>query len=217
MIDQTSSNTEKVYVDAETGRRYSFNSMTGKSVWIDKNQEVGSKNIISMFQPKANTKKKKTVKGNATNTSKRASALNISTIRTVVSAANKLKKNSQRQRTISVGQKFKKAVKGIGRKIVQAELGTSTYGGDNVPLLVGDYLAGKTKFEMLNKLGSPVKIISSSNGETIYVYFFEDYSANNYPSVVGLMYVNSNDRIVSVQKEKTRLSLSEFLYFKNLN
>ena len=148
MIDQTSSNTEKVYVDAVTGRRYSFNSMTGKSVWIDKNQEVASKNIISMFQPKANTKKTKPVKGNATNTSKMASALNISTIRTVVSAANKLKKNSQRQRTISVGQKFKKAVKGIGRKIVQAELGTSTYGGDNVPLLVGDYLAGKTKFEM---------------------------------------------------------------------
>jgi|TARA_B110000977_G_C10760720_1_gene370559 hypothetical protein len=78
-------------------------------------------------------------------------------------------------------------------------------------------LEGKTKFEMLNKLGSPVKIISSNNGETIYVYFYEDYSANNYPSVVGLMYVNSNDRIVSVQKEKTRLSLSEFLYFKNLN
>ena len=78
-------------------------------------------------------------------------------------------------------------------------------------------LEGKTKMEMLNKLGSPDKILQYKNGETIYVYFFKDYSANNYPSVVGLMYVNSNDRIVSVQKEKTRLSLSEFLYFKNLN
>ena len=78
-------------------------------------------------------------------------------------------------------------------------------------------LEGKTKMEMLNKLGSPDKILQYKNGETIYVYFFEDYSANNYPSVVGLMYVNSNDRIVSVQKEKTRLSMSEFLYFKNLN
>jgi len=44
-----------------------------------------------------------------------------------------------------------------------------------------------------------------------------DYSANNYPSVVGLMYVNSNDKIISVQKEKTRLSLKDFLYIRKLN
>ena len=75
---------------------------------------------------------------------------------------------------------------------------------------------GKTKFEMLNKLGSPNKIISRSNGQKIYVYFFEDYSDNNYSSVIGLMYVNSNDKIISVEKEKTRLSLEQFLNFRNL-
>jgi hypothetical protein len=78
-------------------------------------------------------------------------------------------------------------------------------------------LEGKTKLEMVNKLGSPVKIIQYNNGETLFIYFYVDYSANNYPSVVGLMYVNSNDKIVSVQKEKTRLSLKEFLYFRKLN
>ena len=78
-------------------------------------------------------------------------------------------------------------------------------------------LEGKTKLEMVNKLGSPDKIIQYNNGETLFIYFYVDYSANNYPSVVGLMYVNSNDKIVSVQKEKTRLSLKEFLYFRKLN
>lgn len=78
-------------------------------------------------------------------------------------------------------------------------------------------LEGKTKLEMLNKLGSPDKIIQYNNGETLFIYFYVDYSANNYPSVVGLMYVNSNDKIISVQKEKTRLSLKEFLYFRKLN
>ena len=77
-------------------------------------------------------------------------------------------------------------------------------------------LEGKTKFEMLNKLGSPDRIISRSNGQAIYVYYFEDYSDNNYASVIGLMYVNSNDKIISVEKEKTRLSLEQFLNFRNL-
>ena len=77
-------------------------------------------------------------------------------------------------------------------------------------------LEGKTKFEMLNKLGSPNKIISTNNGVSVYVYFFDDISANNYPSVIGLMYVNRNDKIISVQKENTRLSLEEFLSFRKL-
>lgn len=76
---------------------------------------------------------------------------------------------------------------------------------------------GKTKSEMLNKFGYPNEIISQNNGIDIYVYFYEDYSVNNYPSVIGLMYINSNDEIIRVKKESTRLTLKQYLYSNNLN
>ncbi len=70
---------------------------------------------------------------------------------------------------------------------------------------------GHTKLEMLNKLGTPNRILSNSNGDQNYVYFYEDYSQNHYPSVVGLMYVDKTEKVYKVEKFKTRLSLNEFL------
>ena len=45
---------------------------------------------------------------------------------------------------------------------------------------------GHTKLEMLNKIGTPNRILSNSNGDQNYVYFHEDYSQYHYPSVVVL-------------------------------
>jgi hypothetical protein len=73
---------------------------------------------------------------------------------------------------------------------------------------------GKTKFEMLNKIGTPSRILNSSNGEQIYVYFYEDYSQNHYPSVVGFMYIDKNEKVYKVEKYNTRLSLDEFLQYR---
>ena len=73
---------------------------------------------------------------------------------------------------------------------------------------------GHTKFEMLNKIGSPSRILNSSNGDQIYVYFYEDYSQNHYPSVVGFMYIDKNEKVYKVEKYKTRLSLDEFLQYR---
>jgi hypothetical protein len=73
---------------------------------------------------------------------------------------------------------------------------------------------GHTKFEMLNKIGAPSRIINASNGDQIYVYFYEDYSQNHYPSVVGFLYVDSNEKVYKVEKYKTRLSLDEFLQYR---
>ena len=73
---------------------------------------------------------------------------------------------------------------------------------------------GHTKFEMLNKLGGPSRILNSSNGDQIYVYFYRDYSQNNYPSVVGFMYVDKSEKVYKVEKYNTRLSLDEFLQYK---
>lgn len=70
---------------------------------------------------------------------------------------------------------------------------------------------GHTKFEMLNKIGSPSRILNTSNGEQIYVYYYKDYSQNNYPSVVGLMYIDIDQKVYKVEKFNTRLSLDEFL------
>lgn len=73
---------------------------------------------------------------------------------------------------------------------------------------------GHTKFEMLNKLGEPSRILNSSNGDQIYVYFYQDYSQNNYPSVVGFMYVDKSEKVYKVEKYNTRLSLDEFLQYR---
>ena len=73
---------------------------------------------------------------------------------------------------------------------------------------------GHTKFEMLNKLGEPSRILNNTNGDQIYIYFYEDYSQNHYPSVVGFMYINKNDKVYKVEKYKTQLSLSEFLRYR---
>ena len=73
---------------------------------------------------------------------------------------------------------------------------------------------GHTKFEMLNKIGTPSRILNSSNGEQIYVYFYEDYSQNHYPSVVGFMYIDKNEKVHKVEKYNTRLSLDEFLQYR---
>lgn len=73
---------------------------------------------------------------------------------------------------------------------------------------------GHTKFEMLNKLGGPSRILNSSNGDQIYVYFYQDYSQNNYPSVVGFMYVDKSEKVYKVEKYNTRLSLDEFLQYR---
>jgi hypothetical protein len=73
---------------------------------------------------------------------------------------------------------------------------------------------GHTKLEMLNKLGTPSQILSNSNGNEIYVYFYKDYSQNHYPSVVGLMYIDKTDKVYKVEKFKTRLSLDEFLRYR---
>lgn len=73
---------------------------------------------------------------------------------------------------------------------------------------------GHTKFEMLNKIGSPSRILNGSNGDQIYVYFYEDYSQNHYPSVVGFMYVDQNEKVYKVEKYNTRLSLDEFLQYR---
>lgn len=73
---------------------------------------------------------------------------------------------------------------------------------------------GHTKFEMLNKLGGPSRILNSSNGDLIYVYFYQDYSQNNYPSVVGFMYIDKSEKVYKVEKYNTRLSLEEFLQYR---
>lgn len=73
---------------------------------------------------------------------------------------------------------------------------------------------GHTKFEMLNKIGAPSRILNSSNGDQIYVYYYEDYSENHYPSVVGFMYIDKNEKVYKVEKYKTRLSLDEFLLYR---
>lgn len=73
---------------------------------------------------------------------------------------------------------------------------------------------GHTKFQMLNKIGAPTRIINGSNGDQIYVYFYEDYSQNHYPSVVGFMYIGTNDKVYKVEKYNTRLSLDEFLKYR---
>ena len=73
---------------------------------------------------------------------------------------------------------------------------------------------GHTKLEMLNKLGTPSRILSNSNGDQIYVYFYEDYSQNHYPSVVGFMYIDKTEKVYKVEKFKTRLSLDEFLQYR---
>jgi hypothetical protein len=70
---------------------------------------------------------------------------------------------------------------------------------------------GHTKFEMANKIGEPSHILDISNGNQIHVYFYQDYSQNNYPSIVGFMYVNKNEKIYKVEKYKTRLPLDAFL------
>lgn len=77
-------------------------------------------------------------------------------------------------------------------------------------------LENKSKNDMLNKLGAPYKIIYRNNGESIYVYFYDDISVNDYPSIVGLFYISSNNKINSVQKTKTRLTLEEFLNYNNI-
>ena len=73
---------------------------------------------------------------------------------------------------------------------------------------------GHTKFEMLNKIGAPSRILNSSNGDQIYVYYYEDYSQNHYPSVVGFMYIDKNEKVYKVEKYNTRLSLDEFLLYR---
>lgn len=73
---------------------------------------------------------------------------------------------------------------------------------------------GHTKLEMLNKLGTPSRILNNSNGDQIYVYFYEDYSQNHYPSVVGFMYIDKTQKVYKVEKFKTRLSLDEFLQYR---
>ena len=73
---------------------------------------------------------------------------------------------------------------------------------------------GHTKFEMANKIGEPSRILDISNGDQIYVYFYQDYSQNNYPSIVGFMYVDKNEKVYKVEKYKTRLSLETFLQYR---
>jgi hypothetical protein len=73
---------------------------------------------------------------------------------------------------------------------------------------------GHTKFEMLNKLGTPSQILNPSNDDQIYVYFYEDYSQNHYPSVVAFVHVDKNEKVYKVEKFKTRLSLGEFLRYR---
>ena len=77
-------------------------------------------------------------------------------------------------------------------------------------------LEGQTKTEMLNTLGYPNQIISKENDIKIYVYFYEDYSVNNYPSIIGLMYLNPEEKIIFVEKERTTLKLKQYLQNKNL-
>ena len=77
-------------------------------------------------------------------------------------------------------------------------------------------LEGHSKTEMFNKLGYPNKIISDGTGGEIHVYFYKDYSANNYKNVIGLLYINSLNKIIRVEKQKTRLSLAQYLYTQKL-
>ena len=76
---------------------------------------------------------------------------------------------------------------------------------------------GHTKFEMANNIGEPSRIINISNGDQLYVYFYQDYSQNNYPSIVGFMYINKKDIVYKVEKYKTRLSLNSFLQYSGIN
>jgi hypothetical protein len=75
---------------------------------------------------------------------------------------------------------------------------------------------GQTKFEMANKMGEPDHIINISNGEQIFIYYYKDYSQNNYPSLVGFMYIDKNEKVYKVEKYKTRLSLDAFLQYRGL-
>ena len=73
---------------------------------------------------------------------------------------------------------------------------------------------GNSKFEMLNEIGAPNRILNISNGEQIYVYYYKDYSQNNYRSIVGLMYIDINEKVYKVEKYKTYLSLDAFLQYR---
>jgi uncharacterized SAM-binding protein YcdF (DUF218 family) len=72
---------------------------------------------------------------------------------------------------------------------------------------------GRSKFEMVNKIGAPNRILNISNGGQVYFYFYQDYSQNHYPSIVGIIYIDINEKVYKVDKYKTRLSLDEFLQY----
>jgi hypothetical protein len=76
---------------------------------------------------------------------------------------------------------------------------------------------GHSVVEVANKLGEPVVVATNQNGERIWVYFYQDYSPNHYPSIVGLMYINQNNIVYRVEKEKTRLTLSSYLRLKQIS
>ena len=76
---------------------------------------------------------------------------------------------------------------------------------------------GHSVIEMANKLGEPVVVATNQNGERIWVYFYQDYSPNHYPSIVGLMYINQNNIVYRVEKEKTRLTLASYLRLKQIS
>jgi hypothetical protein len=76
---------------------------------------------------------------------------------------------------------------------------------------------GHSVVEVANKLGEPVVVATNQNGERIWVYFYQDYSPNHYPSIVGLMYINQNNIVYRVEKEKTRLTLASYLRLKQIS
>ena len=43
------------------------------------------------------------------------------------------------------------------------------------------------------------------------LFLYEDLSQNNYPSIVGFMYIDKNEKVYKVEKFKTQLTLDAFL------
>lgn len=76
---------------------------------------------------------------------------------------------------------------------------------------------GRYQSEMLNEFGSPNRIISLHNGEIVSCYFYNDINPEtNYKNVIGLFYIDSNKKIIKVEKVKTRLSLTQYLQTREL-
>lgn len=69
---------------------------------------------------------------------------------------------------------------------------------------------GRTKNQVLRSLGYPIEIVPLDTLGEVYIYFYEDLSVNNYPSVVGILFIDPSGKVVRVIKDNTRLSYQQY-------